>query len=76
MDEAKVVLKEFKNMKEFYAQGLQEFEFKHKYDCIWIQWVSSHLTDEDLIAFLQKCGKNLTDTVYSRVYLIDRESLC
>jgi len=50
-------------MKEFYAEGLQSFQFKHKYDVIWIQWVSSHLTDQDYIDFLRRCSESLTETV-------------
>lgn len=49
---------------EYYCSGLQNFEFQHKYDCIWIQWVASHLTDDDLIAFLLKCKANLNQNGY------------
>lgn len=50
-----------KNVRNFYRHGLQEFEFKHKYDCIWIQWVLSQLTHEDAIDFLKKSKANLKD---------------
>ncbi len=50
-------------MKDFYAEGLQTFQFKKPYDVIWVQWVSSHLTDEDYIDFLKRCADSLTDTV-------------
>jgi len=43
-----------KNVGHFYAKGLQEFNFEEKYDCVWIQWVLSHLTDDDAIKFLIK----------------------
>jgi len=35
----------------FAVSGLQEFTPQQTYDCIWVQWVSSQLTDNDLIAF-------------------------
>ena len=47
----------------FYCKGLQEFEFEHSYSCIWIQWVLSHLTDDDALQFLNKCKKNLLSRV-------------
>lgn len=63
VEEAKKLLKDFPNMRDFYAEGLHTFTFKKKYDVIWIQWVSNHLTDEDYINFLQRCSENLTETV-------------
>ena len=30
-----------------------------RYDLIWIQWVSGHLTDEDLIQFFKRCHQAL-----------------
>ena len=30
-----------------------------RYDVIWAQWVLLYLTDEDLVAFLQRCKKGL-----------------
>ena len=41
-------------MRHFYVKGLQQFEFEEKYDCIWVQWVFSHLNDEHAVVFLQK----------------------
>lgn len=49
-----------KNVKQFYTSGLQDFHFQEKYDCIWVQWVLSHLTDADLVAFLQRAKSSLT----------------
>ena len=60
IDKAKDILKD-KKIGHFYAKGLQEFEFEEKYDCIWIQWVFSQLTDEDGIAFLKKCKVALNE---------------
>jgi protein N-terminal methyltransferase len=46
-------------MRHFYVKGLQEFDFEEKYDCIWVQWVFSHLNDEDAKIFLIKAKKAL-----------------
>ena len=44
-----------------YNCGLQEWtpEPDIKYDCIWTQWVTGHLTDEDFVVFLNKCKSAL-----------------
>ncbi|OXA57864.1 N-terminal Xaa-Pro-Lys N-methyltransferase 1 [Folsomia candida] len=45
---------------EFFCCGLQKFNPPTgKYDVIWIQWVLSHLTDDDLVDLLQRCMKAL-----------------
>lgn len=49
--------------------GLQEFEFEHKYDVVWVQWVLCYLTDDDLIKFLKKCRANLVDQGKSMVFV-------
>lgn len=59
MAKAKSTLETNPNMGDFYQQGMEEFEFQRKYDTIWIQWVIGYLTDNDLLAFLEKCKKNL-----------------
>lgn len=46
-------------MRHFYVKGLQEFDFEEKYDCIWVQWVFSHLNDADAKIFLMKAKKAL-----------------
>lgn len=54
----------FKNqpkIKDIYQDSLQNFQFKKSYDVVWIQWCLEHLTDLDVIAFLQKARKNLKD---------------
>jgi len=38
-----------------------DFSFEKNYDCIWIQWVISHLPDDDAIKFLESCRKHLTE---------------
>ena len=45
---------------KFYLAGMEKFQFEHKYDVIWIQWVIGHLTDPDLVEFLVKCKENLS----------------
>mmetsp|Transcript_23547 Transcript_23547/g.41739 ORF Transcript_23547/g.41739 Transcript_23547/m.41739 type:complete len:246 (-) Transcript_23547:1693-2430(-) len=38
----------------FMAIGLQDFKPEPEtYDCIWCQWVLSHLTDDDLLSFFE-----------------------
>lgn len=47
-------------LENLYRIGLQDFTpDTGKYDCIWIQWVLSHLTDQDLVSFLQRIQSGL-----------------
>ncbi|CAN7937092.1 unnamed protein product [Ixodes hexagonus] len=40
--------------------GLQDFvPEEHKYDVIWCQWVTGHLTDKDFVSFLRRCQAGL-----------------
>eukprot|EP00834_Sanchytrium_tribonematis_P006305 NODE_452_length_7258_cov_0.721050.p5 type:complete len:218 gc:universal NODE_452_length_7258_cov_0.721050:5577-6230(+) len=48
------------NISEYFCSSLHVFQFTKKYDCIWIQWVSSQLFNEDFISFLQKCQNALS----------------
>ncbi|KND01950.1 N-terminal protein methyltransferase [Spizellomyces punctatus DAOM BR117] len=44
----------------FIPKGLQEFSPEEgRYDLIWTQWVLGHLTDDDFIAFFQRCKQGL-----------------
>ncbi|KAI8819836.1 alpha-N-methyltransferase NTM1 [Fimicolochytrium jonesii] len=44
----------------FIPKGLQDFTpDEGRYDLIWTQWVLGHLTDEDFVAFFQKCKRGL-----------------
>ncbi|XP_042530230.1 alpha N-terminal protein methyltransferase 1B [Dipodomys spectabilis] len=46
----------------YHCYGLQEFTpSSGRYDVIWIQWVSGHLTDKDLLAFLSRCRDGLKE---------------
>ncbi|KAG9483403.1 hypothetical protein GDO78_009361 [Eleutherodactylus coqui] len=45
-----------------YCYCLQDFiPPARKYDVIWMQWVSGHLTDKDLLIFLLRCKNALKD---------------
>lgn len=42
----------------FYCTSLHEFNPQDpdlKYDLIWVQWVTGHLTDQDFVQFLKRC---------------------
>ena len=50
-------------MGEFYNVGLQDWQPRSgHYDCIWVQWVLPHLTDDDLVKFFVRCKEGLTET--------------
>ncbi|XP_050350765.1 N-terminal Xaa-Pro-Lys N-methyltransferase 1-like [Nymphalis io] len=42
-----------------YQIGLHHFKPQKQYDVIWCQWVLGHLSDYDLINFLERCSKSL-----------------
>lgn len=44
-----------------YQIGLQHFKPQKEYDVIWCQWVLGHLSDCDLINFLERCSKALAN---------------
>ena len=48
-------------IKNIYESSLEKFQFKKKYDLIWIQWCLENLEDEDLRPFLKKCYENIND---------------
>ena len=67
-----------------YTQGLQDFDPPAaKYDMIWIQWVIGHLSDEDFVAFLQRCmqalkpggmlGMKENNALETEVFQVDEE---
>lgn len=44
-----------------YNLGLQEFHPKSmRYDVIWVQWVSGHLTNDDFVKFYERCSQALS----------------
>lgn len=60
VDKAKEYCAGLKSMKEYYVQGLQDFQFaRHGYDVIWIQWVIGHLPDTDFLPFMERCVAGL-----------------
>ncbi|XP_026492374.2 alpha N-terminal protein methyltransferase 1-like [Vanessa tameamea] len=42
-----------------YQIGLHHFKPQKQYDVVWCQWVLGHLSDYDLINFLERCSNNL-----------------
>lgn len=48
-------------MRHFYVNGLQQFDFQERYDCVWVQWVFSQLNDEDAVTFLKKAKASLNE---------------
>ncbi|KAJ3092226.1 N-terminal Xaa-Pro-Lys N-methyltransferase 1, partial [Quaeritorhiza haematococci] len=47
-------------VERFIGQGLQNFSpDAGRYDLIWMQWCCGHLTDDDFVAFLQRCKAGL-----------------
>ncbi|XP_059840435.1 N-terminal Xaa-Pro-Lys N-methyltransferase 2 [Hypanus sabinus] len=54
--------KDVKKVKDYFCFPLQGFTPPiKKYDVIWIQWVTGHLTDKDLMLFLIRCKNSLKD---------------
>ncbi|KAJ1734695.1 hypothetical protein LPJ61_000935 [Coemansia biformis] len=62
--------------------GLQKFTpSEGRYDVVWCQWVLSHLTDDDLVAFLQRCVSGLApggvvcvkENIAAQGYVVDDE---
>ncbi|KAI4464464.1 hypothetical protein MML48_3g00001658 [Holotrichia oblita] len=50
----------YKKVGQLYNVGLQDFTPENdKYDVIWCQWVLGHLTDTDLVKFLERCRSGL-----------------
>ena len=49
-------------VRNYFNVGAQSFNTDEKYDVIWVQWVLSQLTDEDLLQFLEKIKNNLNES--------------
>ena len=43
-----------------YVTGLEDWVPEARYDLIWNQWCVGHLTDEQLLAYLERCKKAVT----------------
>jgi protein N-terminal methyltransferase len=48
-------------VEEVYMTGLENWEPEHQYDLMWHQWCLGHLTDVQLVEYLQRCIKALKD---------------
>lgn len=60
LEEARRSLCNEPKVDRYFEFPLQTFEPTEHYDVIWCQWVLSHLTDKDLVAFLRRCVKALS----------------
>ncbi|XP_063709734.1 N-terminal Xaa-Pro-Lys N-methyltransferase 1 [Culicoides brevitarsis] len=59
-EQARETLEKTGNLGEIFNKGLQEFDPEEgKYDVIWCQWVLSHLKDDHLVQFYQRCIRGL-----------------
>ena len=57
----------------FFCTGLQDWQpTPSTYSVIWIQWVLSYLTDDDIISFFRRCGESLVDDGI----IILKENMC
>jgi AdoMet dependent proline di-methyltransferase len=59
LDQARVIFQDDQRVEKYYEQGLQEFQFEHTYDVVWVQWVMCYLTDEHMIEFLERSRDSL-----------------
>jgi len=45
----------------YFCCGLQDLQLTEKYDVIWMQWVTGHLTDDHFVKFLERCKDALNE---------------
>jgi protein N-terminal methyltransferase len=66
----------------FFQQGLESFNPEpNRYNVIWVQWAMLYLTDDDAIAFLQRCAAALRpggmifikENVCAQGFIVDSE---
>ncbi|KAL4888160.1 alpha-N-methyltransferase NTM1 [Aspergillus ambiguus] len=55
-------LKESGIIGDVYAMGLEHWSIEKRYDIIWAQWCLGHLTDAQLIEFLERCCTAMTES--------------
>ena len=74
LDESKTYLRECETkIGKRTCSGLQDFcPPPNHYDVIWCQWVLGHLTDDHLVAFLQRCQKGLKENGI----IVCKENIC
>ncbi|KAK3297439.1 alpha-N-methyltransferase NTM1 [Chaetomium fimeti] len=48
-------------VRSIFTMGLEDWRPSHgvQYDLIWVQWCAGHLTDEQLVQFLERCKSTL-----------------
>ncbi|TVY83927.1 Alpha N-terminal protein methyltransferase [Lachnellula suecica] len=46
---------------QIYTVGLESWDPSVAYDLIWNQWCLGHLTDDQLLAYFEKCGRALKE---------------
>src|SRR5271156_4754 len=56
---------------DLYTVGLESWKPTKMYDLIWNQWCVGHLTDAQLVKYLERCGKALTP----RGWIVVKENL-
>ncbi|KAK0720133.1 alpha-N-methyltransferase NTM1, partial [Lasiosphaeris hirsuta] len=52
-----------RSVRSIFNQGLEDWQqptTDTQYDLIWVQWCVGHLTDEQLVPFLEQCGAALS----------------
>ena len=54
-------LREAAKVGEVVNKGLEDWIPTRKYDLIWNQWCVGHLTDSQLVAYLERCGAALSE---------------
>ena len=59
LDKARENLQNKNGVGTFYLKGMEDFNYERKYNLVWLQWVVGHLTDNDLLRFLEKTKNNL-----------------
>lgn len=52
IEAAKTNLAAYKNVRKYYAVGMQDFQFEEHYDCVWVQWALCYLPDKEAVEFL------------------------
>ena len=57
--------------------GDSERQASDKYDLVWVQWCSGHLSELDLVAFLVRAREALTDAATTeQAYIVVKENIC
>ncbi len=54
-----------------YNASLENWTPNKEYDLIWNQWCLGHLTDTQLVSFLERCGKSLS----GRGWIVVKENM-